>query len=604
MMRWVGLIVLIALIGVAFGANSSNASAHAQYVRSTPEQDAVLAQAPNHVFIWFTESIELQFSEVQVVDATGARWDLDDLHEHGDRANPAITLKTGLPNGTYTVAWRVLSSVDGHRTAGTFAFTVGPAPVGPTQQPAIQPPPAEELSSPPRWLSVTNRWLAFTAMAALIGAVIFPAIVLPAGLRAIKADERSADEIATGGSRIIGGTIIGSLTVIAITTGLALWLQGWAAAGQMDSFKTIREVWSDTRFGEILTLRVSIIIGAVMLTGLALRRLRSSLARSELFEPAWVALAICAFALPLTTSLNSHAAAERSGTELHVAVDWLHLAAGSIWIGGLLQLALLTPVVVSRTDHRPSFLAAVIPRFSQLALVTVAVIVATGMFQWWHFIRGIQSVVDTDYGTTLVVKVVLLLPLLGLAAFNLLVVRRHFLNFVWTGLRSASRVLLWERRFRWVVAAEVSFAVAILVIAALLTETSTPTRGTAAGTNGVVNLTQASPTPSSLAQSQEADDLTISLDVYPGKAGPNDLGVFLTDRDGDQKPVQNVIVRYKYLDRNLGENEDLAEPFHPPTHYTLRTSQLSLAGSWEIEVIVRREGLLDARGTFTVQVQA
>ena len=90
----------------------------------------------------------------------------------------------------------------------------------------------------------------------------------------------------------------------------------------------------------------------------------------------------------------------------------------------------------------------------------------------------------------------------------------------------------------------------------------------------------------------------------PGKAGPNELGIFLNDTDGDERNIQSVIVRYKYLDKNLGENEDFAEPFHPPTHYTLNTSQLSLAGSWEIEMIVRREGLLDARATFTVQIQA
>ena len=116
--------------------------------------------------------------------------------------------------------------------------------------------------------------------------------------------------------------------------------------------------------------------------------------------------------------------------------------------------------------------------------------------------------------------------------------------------------------------------------------------------------TAAVPTPSQLVQSIDAGDLNIALDIYPGRAGPNDLGVFLTDLDGDEKPVQNVIVRYKYLDKDLGENEDFAEAFHPPTHYTLNTSQLSLAGDWEIQIIVRREGLLDAKATFTVQVQA
>jgi len=604
-MRWVGLIVAIALVGVALGGNSSSAQAHAQYIRSTPAENEVLAQAPNHVFIWFSETLELQFSEVQVLDPTGGRADLDDLHHHGDLANPGLTLRPNLTPGTYTVAWRVLSSVDGHRTAGTFAFSVGQA-TGPPQAPTGSGFTFESSGSgPPRGATVLNRWLAFTAMAALIGAVVFPALVLPAGLRAIKPDERTAGEIAKRVSRVIGATIIAALAVITVTTFVSLWLQGWAAGGQKDSLSAVQDVWTDTRFGDIFTLRVSVLIGAILLSALALKRLPGLLEKGSLREPAWLCLIVAALALPLTTSLNSHSAAERSGTELHMAADWLHLAAGSIWIGGLLQLVLLSPVILSLTERRAEFFADLIPRFSLVALASVAVVVATGVFQWWHFLRGISAIFDSDWGYTLLVKVLLLMPLLLLAAFNLLIVRPRFLSFVFKGARTASaRILAWERRFRLAVAAEVGLAAAILVVAALLTETSIPYGSTAAGTNGSAVSGGSVPTPSTIAQSIQADDLNLSLDVYPGKAGPNEVGVFLDDRDGDERPIQAVVVRYKYLDRNLGENEDFAEPFHPPSHYVLNTSQLSLAGEWEIEVIVRREGLLDARGTFTVQLQA
>src|SRR5206468_626749 len=43
-------------------------------------------------------------------------------------------------------------------------------------------------SGPPRWLSVLSRWLNFAAMAVLIGAVSFPLLVLPAGLRKLNTD--------------------------------------------------------------------------------------------------------------------------------------------------------------------------------------------------------------------------------------------------------------------------------------------------------------------------------------------------------------------------------------------------------------------------------
>jgi copper transport protein len=441
-------------------------------------------------------------------------------------------------------------------------------------------------------------------MAALIGAVVFPALVLPAGLRAIKPDDRTAGEIARRASRVIGGVIVAAIAIVAVTTLVSLWLQAWAASGDKTSLSAAEDVWTGTRFGDIFTLRVSIIVGAVLLSTIALRRLPGLLAKADLRESAWLCLMAAAVALPLTTSLNSHAAAERSETELWVASDWLHLVAGSIWIGGLLQLVALSPVVLSLTERRAAFFARLIPRFSLVALATVSLVVATGVLQWWNFLGGISAVFDSDWGYTLAVKVALLMPLLLLAAFNLLIVRPRFLSFVFEGARTAStRILTWERRFRWAVAAEVGFAAAILVVAALLTETTIPTGGTAAGTNGG-GSTAPVQTPGTAALSTQADDLKLQLDVYPGKAGPNEVGVFLSDTDGDERPIQTIALRFKYLDRNLGENEDFAEPFHPPTHYTLSTSQLSLAGDWEIEVVVRREGLLDARATFTVQVQA
>jgi len=485
-MRWVGLVVAIAVVGVAFGANSSDAHAHAQYIRSQPEQNSAIAQSPIEVLIWFTESVEIQFSEIQVVDATGARQDNNDTHLHYDPTNPGVTLKPNLLQGTYTVIWRALSAVDGHRTAGTFAFSVGPPTVGPGLQSAPPPPPAR-ISAPPRWLSAGNRWLGFTAMAAFIGAIVFPAVVLPAGLRTMKADERTSGPIARKASRIVVGTIVVALAVVSISTAMSLWLQSWSASGHTGSFQAISDVWTDTRFGEILTLRVSVIVGAILLSGLALPKLRSLLARSELVEPAWVALGICAFALPLTTSLNSHAAADRSETQLRIAIDWLHLSAGGIWIGGLLQLTLLTPVLLPLIERRAAFLAGLIPRFSQVAIGAVAVVVVTGALQWWDRLHGITNAFDSDYGYMLVAKVALLLPLMGLAAYNLLIVRPRFLAFVVGGVRTVSaRVVTWERRFRWAVAGEVTLVLVILGVTAVLTETSTPISGTAASTNGSV----------------------------------------------------------------------------------------------------------------------
>ncbi len=391
------LLFMSVSLGLALGARTPSASAHAQYIRSQPAENAVIAQAPVEVLIWFTESIELQYSEMQVVNSSGTRVDNDDFHHHGDTTNPGITIQPNLPPGTYTVAWRVLSAVDGHRTAGTFAFSVG-------QLPSSGPPPETAVafqasgSAPPRWLSVSNRWLAFVAMAAIIGAVAFHALVLPVGLSAIKESSAVKERIIGRTARLIKTTIWSALAVLAVTTALSLWIQSWSATGDVVSPSGIRDIWTNTRFGEIWTLRVGALVAVLLLGAMAFSRLPELLAKRDWRDSSWVGLGICALALPLTTSLNSHSAAGRSLTELRVFVDWLHLASGGLWIGGLFQLVLVSSAVLPLTDRRATFLANVIPRFSQIALGTVAVIVTTGVIQWWQELRGVFNVFDSDYG--------------------------------------------------------------------------------------------------------------------------------------------------------------------------------------------------------------
>jgi methionine-rich copper-binding protein CopC len=110
---------------VALVAGGAVASAHANLDRAEPAPDSTLAAPPAAVRIWFTEPIAPGVSEIQVLDALGRRVD------HGDSkidlGNPTLLTVTlpALTDGTYTVAWKNTSSVDGHPFRGTYAFTVG-----------------------------------------------------------------------------------------------------------------------------------------------------------------------------------------------------------------------------------------------------------------------------------------------------------------------------------------------------------------------------------------------------------------------------------------------------------------------------------------------
>ena len=106
-------------------AGSPQALAHAFLDSADPPVGSTLATAPQSVSLTFTQSVEPSFSTIEVADAAGARVDRSDAHlAPGDGTVLSIDLKP-LSAGHYTVTWHV-TSVDTHKTQGSFMFTVGP----------------------------------------------------------------------------------------------------------------------------------------------------------------------------------------------------------------------------------------------------------------------------------------------------------------------------------------------------------------------------------------------------------------------------------------------------------------------------------------------
>ena len=120
---------LLAVAGALFWLllTPGSASAHANLARSEPAANEVLEEAPERIVVWFTEEIEPAFSKIEVLDSNGSRVD------NGGSAVDSNNLKVmsvslpPIPNGSYTVAWKNVSIVDGHRVRGSFVFSVGEA---------------------------------------------------------------------------------------------------------------------------------------------------------------------------------------------------------------------------------------------------------------------------------------------------------------------------------------------------------------------------------------------------------------------------------------------------------------------------------------------
>jgi copper transport protein len=174
----------------------SIAAAHAKLVRSEPQANATLKQAPKAVELWFSEALEHNFCAVVVTDQNRNRVDKNNLNfPEGDKQ---LRIDLGeLVAGTYTVEWKILSA-DQHSMKGSFTFTVATAgtsaaPVSPAQHTNGSGHPESQQQSAPSsepmqqsgssWTESIARWLHHLAMMMLFGGFAFQLLVMGPALQ-------------------------------------------------------------------------------------------------------------------------------------------------------------------------------------------------------------------------------------------------------------------------------------------------------------------------------------------------------------------------------------------------------------------------------------
>jgi copper resistance protein D len=126
------------------------------------------------------------------------------------------------------------------------------------------------------------------------------------------------------------------------------------------------------------------------------------------------------FGLVASLAWTGHAGATAGQAgDLHVAADALHLCAAAAWIGGLLSLLLF--FAAARRTRSPDWMSLVrkaTERFSIMGMVSVAVLLATGLVNAWILVGSFHALIVTKYGQLLLLKLGVFAAMLALAATN------------------------------------------------------------------------------------------------------------------------------------------------------------------------------------------
>jgi putative copper export protein len=374
-----------------------------------------------------------------------------------------------------------------------------------------------------------------------------------------------------------------SLALLSTLVGAVLQASASAGVGVLAALgPPLETLLLGTRYGALFWVRLTLltlILGALILG----RRY----ARVDKGPPPWWWAGLGASALLLlAASLSSHAAADPTSL-VSTAADWLHLLAASVWVGGLFVLSLTLPRARGPRGPDTVVVARLVGRFSQVATVCVATLGVTGLYRALVEIADIDNLRDTAYGTALLIKLGLTVPLLALAGVNLLLIRRRLAQAASAPEQRAAGEP-WYRRIRQTVGAEVLFVSAVLLVTSVLT--SLPPAREAFGSGLVVR--------------GESAGVRAVLVISPGEAGLNTFDAYLRDSSG--RPIEDaekVSLIFSSLDMGMGEAEAVAQNAGGG-HYAVQGGYLSMSGNWQIQILVRRPGQDDVRITLLVRANA
>src|SRR5215212_1206726 len=554
-MRFRGrLAALLPLAGLWLLATGPVAAAHGALQSSDPGDGSSLDRAPSAVTLRFTERPDPGLSTVRVLDGSGRVVAGGPALAVPGRPSELRVPLAGLPAGGYTVAWRIVSAVDGHRTDGVFGFGVGPAAA--PRLPAAEAVAEVRTTTAPAPLAVAGRWAWYWGLSLLVGAAATGLLVF--------------------GGRLPGppGLFLG-LALAAAAAGLA----AMTAAARADAAVPLSDMLASTTGHWLLWRAATLLAAAGAAWWLLVRRAPATPAPEGTPAPqgttwALVALGVAGGAGMLLHALAGHAAGPSSLRPLNLLAQWAHLLAVGVWIGGLAWLLAALWARGGAWSTRD-----VVVRFSKLAGISLAVVMLTGVARTVDELGGWRRLADSGFGRALDLKLVLFAGLVTLGALN----RYRIVPLFQAGSRRRA-----SARLRRSVGAELGLAAAVLAAASLLSQLAP---GVPAGSGAAARPGPAAAPALQATGSDWATTVKVSLTVTPGAAGPNRFTATVADFDtGGALPVDRVELAGTPVSHpDLGTARlELTEA--PDGRWLGQRRRLSLAGRWNLTTTIQQPG--------------
>ena len=538
--KWAFGAVLLIVLGALFGWSAGPVSAHAEQLDIDPPAGAILETTPDEVVVTFNEPISLSGGTAEVFDDSGESVPVE---ASVTDASVHIDLPATLDDGTYLVAWRIISQ-DSHPLSGTSTFSIGTPSAGG----------AAEVDLGGGTPAAASLWRVL-AMAGTYGGVLVAVGLWWYSRRWHRGVLRQPDDSMVDALRRLDRWGTGAALVGIVSLVIAFPARLVTVGGSWDAL-TDGSFVSDTITGPIGQATMLSLVG---LLGLLIFR---STGRSW---PTLIAGLVSSLLALGGFALEGHTRTKEP-TRVIVVADIVHTAAGAAWLGGVLALAIL----LRRTAG--VWRARIALDVSWAALCAVAVVSAAGITMSVIVLPSFNALADTGYGLALMVKIGLVLVLLAIGVKSRLVLVPAIEEAEASGEpEPVDRAVRHLRR---------SVMIELVVFAMLLVATATlvgrsPVIADTAG--GVI-----APPPVELAPSGG----TVSMTIDPGAVGANIVNVTLLDGTGAPLSViEPPTLELRERTRGVGPIPLTAQDLGDGAYFAI--ADIPFVGTWELTVRAR-----------------
>ena len=554
---------LILIIGIP------SAYAHPFLVDSEPGQGQNAAVGTTQIIVFYSEAIEIDFSELKVFDSNGNKIDNMDTAYYEGESSLVITTPS-LEDGIYTVTSKVLSKIDGHLVQAAIIFGVGETQVDLSLLEAQE---ESEITFLPE---AAARFPGIIGQTVVLGSVISGIVIW--GTQRKRFGKESRD-LVNQAYRFKFAKLTG-ISLVAVFASNFIILAVQTLRLETSPIDVI-----DTAFGTTWLIRMII---TIILLGIWFWMER----KPHLSPKKHIPMLAASLVLIFTTTMMGHGAA----TELTapIILDYVHNLLASVWIGGVIFFGfVLLPTLASLDGiQKAKVTLAILPRYSGMITIALGILIITGPTLLWFLESDVASLTNSTYGSLIIAKIMLAIVLIGFGAFYQFKIQRQAERNLKSGKTFTFNKLSKPLK------AEAMVGIALLGVVALLVNSSLPA--------GEIQTVDAQGITLGFSSTLFSEQANFDVSVIPLGVGPNTISVLVSNVSGEPLPdISGLKIKVSNPQRNIAPIEISITELKSndgTTRYEGDTT-FGFAGTWEIEVEAQRTQTVNESVIFTVLVK-